>query len=122
MNEVTGAHHGEQHQPHRQCQDRATQVPQLTLGHAPTIGKQQWRQEQKQEQLRVQRHMQPQRGPGQQGAGGDLHQGQGQWDDAPDQARKADQHQQDKNGVGGLHNAGFPDNRLATTHQATTGR
>ncbi|MNP70810.1 hypothetical protein D3C76_1670900 [compost metagenome] len=77
MNEVAGADHSEQHQAHGQCHHRPTDAPQLALGDAPAIGEQQRWQEQEQEQLRVQGHMQAQRRPRQQGASGNLHQRQG---------------------------------------------
>ncbi|MNF88359.1 hypothetical protein D3C84_708520 [compost metagenome] len=100
MNEVTSADHGKQHQPHRQGQDRTAQAPEIAFGHAPAIGKQQRRQEQKQKQFRIQGHMQPQCRPGQQGPGGDLHQRQWQRDHPADKFGDTHQHQQDENGVG----------------------
>ncbi|MNL75105.1 hypothetical protein D3C87_2008540 [compost metagenome] len=76
MNEIAGTDHGEQHQADGQGQDRSAQMPELALGHAPTVGKQQRRQEQKKKQFGIQRHMQPEGRPGQQGTRGDLHQWQ----------------------------------------------
>ncbi|MNV87424.1 hypothetical protein D3C71_1815450 [compost metagenome] len=55
--------------------------------------------------------MQTEGGPGEQGTGGNLHQRQRQRNHPSDQARDADQHQQDKDGVGGLHKAKISDNR-----------
>ncbi|MNJ64789.1 hypothetical protein D3C77_607650 [compost metagenome] len=100
VNEVPGTHHGKQHQAYRQCQDRPAQAPQITLGHAPAIGKQQRRQEQEEEQFRVQRYVQPQGRPCQQSAGANLHQRQRQRDYPTHEFGDTHQHQQDENGVG----------------------
>lgn len=100
VNEIAGTDHSKQHQADRQGQNRAAQPPEVTLGHPPAIGKQQRRQEQKQKQFRVQGHVQAQGRPCQQGAGGNLHQRQGQRDHPPDQFGNTHQHQQDENGVG----------------------
>ncbi|MNY08238.1 hypothetical protein D3C86_1410810 [compost metagenome] len=111
VDEIAGADHSEQHQPYRQRQDRPAQMPELALGHAPAVGEQQRWQEQKQKQFGIEGNMQSERRPGEQGTGGNLHQWQRQRNHPSDQARDADQHQQDQDGVGGLHKAWFPDNR-----------
>ncbi|MNE04053.1 hypothetical protein D3C80_965760 [compost metagenome] len=108
VNEVTGPDHGKQHQTHGQRHHRPTNAPQLALGNAPAVGEQQRRQEQEQEQLGVQCHMQAQCRPRKQGASGDLYQRQGQRNHAADQLRHADQRQQDEDGVGGLHPGKLP--------------
>ncbi|MNN28980.1 hypothetical protein D3C81_1425650 [compost metagenome] len=100
VNEVSGADHGKQHQPHRQRDHRPANAPKFALGNTPAIGEQQRWQEQEEEQLRVQGHVQPQGRPGQQRTGGDLHQWQGQRDHPPDQLRHADQREQNEDGIG----------------------
>ncbi|MNR12073.1 hypothetical protein D3C85_1284090 [compost metagenome] len=111
MNEIPGADHGEQHQAHCQGQDRAAQVPEFALGHAPAVGEQQWWQEQKQEQFGIEGYMEAERRPGKQGPSGNLHQWQRQRNHPSDQARNANQHQQDQDGISGLHKAWFPDDQ-----------
>ncbi|MNH24250.1 hypothetical protein D3C79_841720 [compost metagenome] len=100
MDEVAGADHREQHQPHGKCHHRPADAPQFAFGDAPAVGEQQRRQEQEKEQLRIQGHMQPQGRPGQQRTGTDLHQRQRQGDHPPDQFRHAYQRQQDEDGIG----------------------
>ncbi len=75
MDEIASADHGEEHQAERHHQDRPAHPPDFPLGNTPAVDEQQRRNEQEEEQLRVEGNVQSEGRQGQQGPGGDLDQG-----------------------------------------------
>ncbi|SVJ73849.1 Uncharacterised protein [Klebsiella pneumoniae] len=74
VDEIAGADHGEEHQAERHHQDRPAHPPDFPLGNTPAVDEQQRRNEQEEEQLRVEGNVQSEGRQGQQGPGGDLDQ------------------------------------------------
>ena len=104
VDEITQTNDREQHQHQCQQQDGLGQSKKFTLGDTPAVGKQQWRNEEQHEQLRVKRNVQALLGPGDQRTDGNLNQGQRDGSDiARSDTRKGTQHQHEQDGFNSMH-------------------
>ncbi|MPM74216.1 hypothetical protein SDC9_121201 [bioreactor metagenome] len=104
IDQVAQAKYRDQHQPEGQQQDRPGEREELALGNAPSVGKQQWRNEQQHEQLRVERDVQTALWPGNDRAEGDLYEWQGDGADvAGNDARERAEQKDKQDGFDSVH-------------------